>query len=827
MALTHDGSLTIAIGQSRKDLAWKNQEVRWSEMVSRLATPKRTGESLADFSAMPKGRQDDLKDIGGFVGGTLKGGRRMATAVAWRQVVALDADFGKPSLLTDLDFKPFAWCLYTTRKHGIARDVLRARILIPLARPVTPDEYQAVSRRLAADFGLDQFDDTTHEPARLMYWPSCSADSEYLHQFQDAPWVDPDAVLARYDDWRDQTQWPTSEVFQRTLVRRAERAGDPEGKSGLVGLFCRCWGVASAIETHLSDAYAPTKMPGRYTYSDGSSVGGLVVYEDRWAYSHHGTDPASGVLCNAWDLVRLHRYGDLDVGTKADTPINRMPSSVAMGEWAKDLPEIKRRRAEEQYAQLQSDFGTGSGDSARASEDGSDAAPIRTEHTGKDWALRLAHDRHNKLEPTRENYRLILTHHELLKGLIAFDEFHETVFLLGDPPWRSGAAGSEWSDLDRAGLMHFLERAYATSPPTAIVDDALTLVQAANAFHPVRDYLGGLVWDGVERLDRVFTDYLGADDTEYVHAVARKSLTGAVARVFQPGCKFDYMVMFTGAQGNGKSTLVRTLGGDWTSDSLYTVQGKDAFEQLRGAWLIEMAELTATKRADVEAVKQFLTKTTDRYRAAYARYLRSYPRQCVFFGTTNERTPLVDRTGNRRFWVVAVYGTGRPIAQWQPELAANRDQIWAEAVVRYKEGEKLYLEDALLASAEAEQEAHRSDDGLTARIERWLEELVPEDWQQRSIKQRLNYYDAEFDAGGPVTRRDRVCAREVWVECLRGNEQHFNRGRAVEINDAMRVIEGWEESKTPRKHGPYGSSRCFLRATTLISDMERADEIPW
>jgi len=260
-AMRHDARITISVGRSRTETQWRAQEVLWSELLERLRTPKRTEETLAAFGAMRKSEQDALKDVGGFVGGTLKSGRRMAINVAWRQVLTLDADFGRTDLLSDLSMKPWAWALYSTRKHGLTPGVLRARVLIPLSRPVTPDEYQAVSRRIAADLGLEQFDDTTHEPARLMYWPSCSSDSEYMFEHQDSAWLDPNTILARYDDWRDQTQWPTSDAFEREVKRRSTRAGDPETKPGEIGLFCRTWSIEEAIAEHLADVYTPTRLP--------------------------------------------------------------------------------------------------------------------------------------------------------------------------------------------------------------------------------------------------------------------------------------------------------------------------------------------------------------------------------------------------------------------------------------------------------------------------------------------------------------------------------------------------------------------------------------
>ena len=207
--LEHDGPLTIATGRSRKELNWKNKDTKWSELIKQLETTTRTRETVEEYKAMPKSERDEIKDVGGFVGGTLKGGRRKADNVAWRQIITLDADFVEGDIWEGVTSKfAYACLMYSTHSHTSEKP--RVRLVIPLKRAITPDEYGAIARKIAGDIGIDLFDDTTYEPHRLMYWPSTSADGEFIFKLLDKPWTDPDEVLARYEDWTDPALSPAN-----------------------------------------------------------------------------------------------------------------------------------------------------------------------------------------------------------------------------------------------------------------------------------------------------------------------------------------------------------------------------------------------------------------------------------------------------------------------------------------------------------------------------------------------------------------------------------------------------------------------------------------
>lgn len=779
--LKHDGTLTISIGQSRKSTSWKPKQLNWSELVDRLQHPTITQETLAEYKRMSKAQQSEVKDVGGFVGGALQGGRRTADAVRWRQLVTLDADYCTGNLWDSVELllDDCAAAMYTTHSH--TPESPRVRLLVPLSRQVNPDEYAAVSRRIAADLGIDQFDDTTFEPHRLMFFPSAASDAEYLTNYQDGEWLDVDETLARYDDWTDPLSLPMSSRQKAAPARLAKKQGDPTTKPGLIGAFCRAYDVEDAIEKFLTNEYE-RHSDGRFTYAGGSTAGGLVVYDDGlFAYSHHGTDPLSGQLVNAFDLVRVHLFRELDEDAPAETRAARLPSFKAMQELAQGDDETLEQLARERMA--------------AAAEDFLDALDDEEDEEGVSWARKLTHNKQGAVEETRSNLLLILEHDPALAGKFALDLFSNKAHVLGDLPWRKKKKGNDYfADFDDAGLRNYLERLYGISAVLK-TEDALAEIMNRHAFHPVQEYLAGLIWDGVPRVERLLVDYLGAADTELNRAVTRKTMAAAVARIMEPGCKMDYMLTLIGPQGIGKSSIWNKLGGAWFSDSLTSVTGKEAYEQLQGAWIVEMGELSATRRADVESIKHFLTKQVDRFRVAYGRRVADFPRQCIFIGTTNDSEFLSDQTGNRRFWVVPVSGIGAT-KKWQDMDSRLIDQIWAEAVGLYDAGEPLYLERHLEIDMQDEQANHAEDQPLVGVIEEHLAKPVPVNFQDMTLAARKDFFADAFDLAeedDELVQRDRVCLLEIWVEVMNGNPAQLPVQARREIRDALKRVPGWSK----------------------------------
>jgi predicted P-loop ATPase len=649
---------------------------------------------------------------------------------------------------------------------------------------VSAEEYTAIARKVAYDLGIEQFDDTTYSASRLMYWPSTSSDVDYVFEHIDGPWLDPDEVLGSYEDWKDASSWPVSSRQQSVIKKSAEKQADPTTKDGVIGAFCRAYSITEVLGTFLSDVYVPCDIEGRYTFLGGSTSGGLIIYDnDLFAFSHHGTDPISGKLVNAFDLVRVHKFGAQDDGVEENTPPSKRPSYKAMQEFAVNDVKVKKQLMSESMAAALEDFGTGD----------------------DNWTERLDYKKDGTLKATIDNSRLIMGHDPQICGTVGHNEFAHRNELLKDLPWRSMEKGFYWSDADDAALRHYLERVYGLNHVGKTMD-AFSVIVEQNRYNPIKDYLSGLVWDGIERLDTLLIDYFSSTDTEYTRAVTRKTMCAAVARIFNPGCKFDYMLLLIGKQGLGKSYFMKKLGGKWYSDSLTTVVGKEAYEQLQGAWILEMGELSAAKKADIDALKHFISKQEDIFREAYGRRTAVFPRQCIFMGTTNDYECLRDKTGGRRFWPVNV-GEGKH-SLWDD---FNVDQVWAEAVQGYKAGEELYLKDMLAEWAMHVQAEHTEESDRSGLVYEYLDVLLPDNWDTMDLYARRMFLSGDFGSGTGTIPRNRVCAMEIWCECLGGDPKQLSNIQSREIRSILDHADGWRRHEGSLRFSIYGRQRGFLR----------------
>lgn len=796
--LNNDFSIDLATAHSRIAKKWRNRHWLWSELLQRCSETKRTGETAAEYARMSKEEQSNVKDVGGFVGGYLSGGIRKNANVMYRTVATLDIDYGTVNVWDDFTMAfGFAAMIYSTHKHSSKTP--RYRLVFPLSRQVSPAEYEPLCRKIAAEIGIDLFDDTTYELPRLFYWPSTSKDADFVFDYQDGPACDVDAILSQYVDYKDVSAWPLSSREGDVIAHEIKKQGDPTEKPGVIGAFCRAYSIEDAIDTFLSDKYEKTGHGGRYTYKLGSVAGGLVCYEGKFAYSHHETDPASKQLCNAFDLCRVHLFGAQDEGSRA-LDVTRKPSYAAMQEFAAKDKAVKLLMARERAQAAADDF------------DGLDDAELPEDYNDE-WKAELEYTKSGKLLCNIANIILILENDPALAGHIVHDLFTGMDSAKDGLPWNKNA--NQWTDTDDANLRVWLEKHYDIMGKEKIAD-ALTAVLTRHSYHPIRDYLSGLTWDGVPRLDRIIIDYMGAEDSELNRAMSRKHFVAAVARVFNPGCKYDYCLIMSGAEGIGKSTLLRVMGGRWFNDSITTLEGKEGMEQLRRAWVVELGELSSIKRSDVEQVKAHLSKQVDIYRAAYARRVLEHPRQCVFCGTTNEALFLKGDTGNRRFWVIPVVAELRKYRDWSEAIRRDRDQLWAEAVHYYKQGEPLYLSEELEAQAKQRQQDFNddNDDPIVAMLDKYLNTLLPVNWDTMDIQARRSYLrDPDpLQAEGTV-KRDKVCAAEFICEQL-GKDmadkdyKYLCRRVSKMIGDRPE----WERvSSTKHAAKLYGTQRGFRR----------------
>lgn len=397
-------------------------------------------------------------------------------------------------------------------------------------------------------------------------------------------------------------------------------------------------------------------------------------------------------------------------------------------------------------------------------------------------------EKSRKLIQSVKNFEIALDNDSRLKGRIKFDEFSQQTYLMGSTPWETSRNNYRaWSSFDDSALFAILQSDYGLNSRNDYFD-ALKNVAMRNRFHPVRDLLNSLKWDGQKHIRGLLPDYLGAEDTEYTYQVWRLWMLGAVSRIFQPGCKFDYTVIFQGRQGLGKSTFLQlmALNDGWFNDSLDSLDSDKAAQSLMGSWIIELAELKSLARTagGVDSVKRFLTATQDKYRVPYERRADIFLRQSVFAGTTNKSDFLQDETGNRRFLIIQT-GAHEPKKNlFDPEAMNDIKAAWAEAVHIYKtEKPKLLLPESCRKQAEELQAESMSDDGKIGIIQEYLSD------------------------------KHRACAIEIWQKAL-GEQGRPAKWQASEISNIILSLPEWERIPNPTKFGEYGSQRGFQRKTT-------------
>lgn len=401
----------------------------------------------------------------------------------------------------------------------------------------------------------------------MMYWASCPSNGEFVFDEQTGEPLDVDKYLGMYADWRDVSQWPTSSRQSEAVKREAAKQEDPLSKPGVVGAFCRAYSVTAVIDKFLPEVYAPSVIEGRYDYVLGEGTAGVVVYDDKFAYSHHATDPACGKLLNAFDLVRTHRFGSED----------DKKSFGQMCEMALSDDSVKLQIAEERQVQAQEDF----------------------DPETDDWKKLLRYQtRSTVLENSVWNETLILNNDPDFANF-AYNELASRVQVTGATPWERPIDNSFWRDADTAQLKALIDVRYV-SFSSRNHDVSFTKVADDRRFHPIRDYMNALPeWDKVPRIETLLVRCLQADDTRYVRTVTRKTFAAAVARVYRPGTKYDSILVLDGAQGIGKSTIFKDLVGDeYYSDtlSLTDMNDKSGAEKLQGFWIVEIGELAGMKK---------------------------------------------------------------------------------------------------------------------------------------------------------------------------------------------------------------------------------------
>ena len=530
---------------------------------------------------------------------------------------------------------------------------------------------------------------------------------------------------------------------------------------------------------------------------------------------------------DAWDTVRLGRWGSLD--TPSSQPSQEKMTALA----EKDL-QVQAKRSLADMAKPRV---------FRIEADGT-----RTEVFGKEAMDQIQTPRIFEKDKsgvplnTRQNFRFIFENDSDLRNIKGYDEFSETIRFSGPVAWDySKHDGDEWRDRDGDLMAQYLEAVYNFKSTTNALPAMLNFAYS-KSYHEVRDWISEPVWDGTPRIDNWLIDYFGADDRDYVRMVSRKFFIAAVARIYEPGCKYDEVLTLISSrtsdekgQGIGKSSFLRKLAGfgRWFSDTeLSFGSGKELYVQIQGTWIYEISEGTIFTSADSASAKAFVAAQQDRYRPPYGKTVESFPRQTVFVITTNERDCLRD-TEDRRYLPVDLHVNKRTKDPFTVSDAEVR-QMWAEAYAAYRAKEPWHLNAQEQAMAQVEQDDHKTADDQLSLIKDFVERQVPLNWTKLSIEQRQAYFSGknpdkikELGTEPPVEKtmpRSQICAREILCELFGKKAFSWKNYEPSKINVLLAQLQGWEKDDAPRYYGPYGSNRGWHRKPTESKENMKAAE---
>ena len=857
--------IRLAEGTSRSLGKVKNVTLSWEQLAARLNSPLKSAEKFKDYLKMSADERNKLKGMAGwYLGGHCDGGRRKKNAIQERDVLTFDLDDSNPEQLEDLQMgmsgiSDYEWYAHTTRSH--TAESPRLRIYLLLKEPIPAEQYSAATRIFAQklDLTLDSVDHVSYRIAQLMYLPTVSKNGkfEFIHNKGKA--LNVEAMLANFGDWEDFTKLPFSEK-QGQQRPSADKAENPHEKDGIIGAFCRAYDVETAISEFLPKVYAPSddvSNKPRYTYLLGSGANGVVVEDDGlFIYSHHGTDPCGERLCNAWDMVRLHLFSDEDVESRADTSPGNLPSFKKMAEFAAKQPDVKKELMQDRY-DIAAMFDDVEGDESYTPEDQAaqveddededlvgvasrnfedERVPKKPKAPPEEWATTLLEiDVQGRVVPTLHNVAMIIRYDPRLWRCVAFNEFTQRTVLRRSLKTKTPSVtdlicdneldGTDWTKIHDHTVRAILEAAggntlqgWGMKVSDRDLRAAVDLAAQANRFHPLKEKWHKVKWDGESRWSTLFIDYLGTEDHPYYRETAELICLASVARIYHPGHKFDFAPIISGAQGIRKSTFIQALFGHSRAGELSTnlSDQNKAVEQMLGKAVLELGELAAMRKSESEDTKAFMVIEVDRVRLSYEPRVQPYPRQCVFMGTTNSTAYLRDKTGNRRWWPVAVI-----VEQIDTvKLEAEHDQIWAEVCHHYwKLRQKyashklpLYLqskaarEKALALQEEAREESF--EESMAAEIEHWADTPLP-----LSVFRGDITHEALAGEDEPMVVPVEVCLPQVWCDALGGDMQRYASNRQVcqQVGSAMREVKSWHISGGRHETLSYGRQRTYTR----------------
>lgn len=772
--------MDIATAGRRASRHWKQETVTWDEILEWVKNPADRKE--AGNYVLGKLRETTVDHPAPNPKTDCRGLHRNKIGIVSRSAITMDLDFLTPDDLDDvlLMLEPYRAVAHTT--YSSKPESPRLRVIIAVDRDMTPDEYLQTSTVLMHRLGKERFDPGSPQPERFMFKPGTPDPETYEYWTMDGDPVVVDDLLPEYDP----------EVEQVTKKPHKNKR-DPFSLDGPAGAFNRAYSIQEAIEEFELPYEALSEE--RWHLVGAKSQAGMGLVADGLVYSHHANDPAYGQTCSAFDLVRLHRFGDLDSEVPEKTPVNRRPSHKAMLEFAMQ----DKRVMDEIWS---SDFGDSVNDAMSPAAD--DVPP------DPDWKTRLRMST-KTMTPTDtvQNWDLIMDNDPVLRGIYRNEMTFgiEAEYL----PWRD-RGGPTVGTGDISALGFYLEREYKIQASRAKIESVVQTVAFRRYVNPVRDYLDGLEWDGTPRLEHALP---GVKPTEYTKMVARKALVAAVARVYEPGIKWDHILVLYGNEGLGKSWWIEKMSKGWMA-TLGRINDKDTLLAMQRSWIMISDEGHALRRPnESEAMKEFLTRTTDLVRLPYERETLAHPRRCVIWGTTNDEIFLHRQEGNRRFLIVRCESA----VDFDQITDEYVDQVWAEAVVRYREGETLFITGENAEAAEAQREIFTEEDPIQGLVQEFTERLVPEEWDEMSPDQRVLWLrdeSAGFEKG--VRKMTQVCSVQIWVEAMDGRMDNYARRDLKPITTALKELPGWRAVPGTRRIKGYGVQRVYERIHTEDDD---------
>lgn len=661
----------------------------------------RTKETVLEYQKGSKAFRDKIKDQGGFIMGESKENRRDKMALISRNMITLDLDYCPPNILEILQEKvdnkklPFRFFIYSTHSH--TREKPRLRLIVPLQKDIDVVEYEPIALRLCGKIGLEYFDATTTQPNRIMYFPSVSIDGEfvcksYADDYYD---LDPDEIMGEYFDANNIEEWQRPHYIEgkkRERIESGKTSDSTKTKYRIVNMFNTEYSITDAIDTFLSDVYKK-ESDNRYSYIEGETKNGLNILSHQYAYSFHGTDPAQGKLLNAFDIVRIHKFGKQDQETEqyVDDNYNKSTSYSEMVSWIKrELPNVmqldpKYQEQKEAIVEKMEEIGV---------------------EIATDWLDKLVRDNNNDIKKIPYNISVIIANDSALKSLFFYDTLKQQVCFERAPFWDADIKkGDGIRDLDLSYIRNYLSQPPYFLTGKDAIEDAVLIEAYKRKINYPKHFLSRLPeWDGTKRVETLFIDLFGVKDNEFVREASKKWFTALVARIIQPGAKFDYVIALLGSVGIGKSSFGKSLIAiDWDgkmeniesanyffSDKELDLRNeRDMIDALRGVCVLELAEFDKfLTKYDKSTMKSFITKTKDRFIERYGKRTIDVPRSFVMLATSNESKPISNPEDERRFMP---FYCNLPKHKalifdhnlWNKEI---RDQVLAEALHYYHEG---------------------------------------------------------------------------------------------------------------------------------------------